>query len=227
MRIGIIAASEAEINPLLAVMRETSQETHAMLRFHVGMWGSHEIVALYCGVCKVNAALATQLLIDRYQVDRMIMTGVAGAIDPTLRIGDTVIASEAAYHDVVPAVLQQYHPYLDSVYFPADVDMVAGLQEAAHAGPYAANTTTGRMVTGEAFIEQEGRQQIIDAHHPLCVDMESAAMAHVCYVNSIPFAVVRSISDTPAESGMNTFEENCDMAAKRSVALLQTYLDAL
>jgi len=85
----------------------------------------------------------------------------------------------------------------------------------------------GRIVTGEAFIDQEGRDKIIEKYQPLCVDMETASMAHVCYVNSISFLAVRSMSDTAKESGNDVFEKYYKVAAEKSVKVVQRYLDSI
>lgn len=71
----------------------------------------------------------------------------------------------------------------------------------------------GRMVTGESFITDEGRQKINSEFTPLTVDMETASIAHVCYVNSIPFISIRCVTDTAAYSGIDNFEENCAKAS--------------
>ena len=71
----------------------------------------------------------------------------------------------------------------------------------------------GRMVTGEKFIEEEGRNEINAAYAPFTVDMETASIAHVCYVNNIPFIAVRTIADTAAHTGTNNFEQNCPIAS--------------
>ena len=68
-------------------------------------------------------------------------------------------------------------------------------------------------MTGEQFIAEEGRKEIIDRYAPLIVDMETASIAHVCYVNRIPFLSIRSITDTAKHSGPDNFEKNCDQAA--------------
>jgi len=84
---------------------------------------------------------------------------------------------------------------------------------------------TGRIVTGESFIDQEGREEIIERYDPLCVDMETAGVAHVCYASAVPFAAIRSMSDTPHESGSGAFEKYCKTAAEKSVRVLIRYLD--
>ena len=89
-KIGIIAAADDEIQPLIAQMRIEKTEEAAMLKFIEGTWQGQSITAVRCGVGKVNAALATQLLIEK-QVSAVIMIGTAGALDPNLRIGDVII----------------------------------------------------------------------------------------------------------------------------------------
>lgn len=224
MRVGVVAACDIEINPLIEAMRDVSVKKHAMVDFHAGRYGRLDVVALFSGVCKVNAAIATQVLIDMYDVSHIIMVGVAGAIDKSLHISDTVISSEIAYHDVAGNILTEYHPWMDSVYFKADDTLLQGLLKA---NADDATVKPGRMVTGEVFIHQEGRSEIIEKHNPLCVDMETAAVAHVCHANAVPFAAVRSISDTPHESGADAFEKYFEETAKKSVSVLRRYLDTI
>ncbi|PGZ10027.1 5'-methylthioadenosine/S-adenosylhomocysteine nucleosidase, partial [Bacillus thuringiensis] len=100
MKFGIIGPSEDEIMPFIEDMSNKKITNLAMLTFHSGTYENVEVVALYCGVCKVNAAIAAQILIDKFNVTHIIVTGVAGAIDKVLKIGDTVISTEIAYHDV-------------------------------------------------------------------------------------------------------------------------------
>jgi len=223
MCIGIIGATENEITPFTSSMSNIRTEKHAMLSFHKGKYLDIPIIALYCGVCKVNAAIAAQILIDKYQVTQIIVIGVAGAINEELHILDTVISSEIAYHDVADEILTQYHPWMKSIYFAADRDMLNAISE-ANAGER--SVVIGRIVTGEAFIDQNGRKEIIEKYNPLCVDMETASIAHVCYANSIPFVAIRSISDTPHESGNGAFEKYGEAAAEKSIDILKRYLDS-
>jgi len=224
VRIGIIGPSEQEIMPFIREMKRVTVEDRAKLRFHAGTFAGFDVFALFCGVCKVNAAIAAQILIDRYDVTHIIVTGVAGAIDPALEIYDTVIASEVAYHDVADEILTDYHPWMESAWFRADGEMLEGILR-ANAGDQ--SVFTGKMVTGEAFIDQHGREEIIAKFNPQCVDMETAAVAHVCYANGTPFAAIRSMSDTPHESGNDAFEKYAGSAAEKSIAVMKRYLNTL
>lgn len=91
-----------------------------MLKFHEGQIKGIDIVALFSGVCKVNAAVTTQILIDTYGVNVIINAGTAGGMNNNLEIFDSVISTEVAYHDVAPNILTEFHPWLESVYFKAD-----------------------------------------------------------------------------------------------------------
>lgn len=224
MKIGIVSAFEAEVKPFISSMYDITVEKHAMLSFHVGKYKDINVVALYSGVGKVNASIATQVLINKFDVTHVIVMGVAGAIANELKIQDTVISSEVAYHDVNEDILTKYHPWMESIYFKADHKMLSKMKEVNHNDK---SIVIGRMVTGESFIEQEGREEIIEKYNPLCVDMETASMAHVCYANSIPFIAVRSISDTPEESGDEAFSKYYKLAAQKSVEVVQRYLSAI
>ena len=213
MKIGIICAIETELAPFLQKLEEERTAEKASLTYHIGKIGSHDIIAVYCGVGKVNAAIATQTMIDAFAVETVINSGVAGGMDPALKVFDTVIATEAAYHDVAEGILTEYHPRMKSIYFASDADLVERSKKLFSGKQTGHKICWGRMVTGEAFIEDDGRQEIIDRLNPLSVDMETGSIAHVCLANDIPFIAIRSISDTADHSGLGSFEQNCARGA--------------
>lgn len=213
MRVGIICAGDNEVAPFLPIIDECKITEKAMLKFYEGKINSIAVVALFSGVCKVNAAIATQILIDTYGIDIIINAGTAGGMNPELEIFDSVISTEVAYHDVAPDILTEFHPWLESVYFKSDQELLNLTHEAIGKIDTEGKVYWGRMVTGEAFIADEGRQKINEQFAPLTVDMETASIAHVCYVNSIPFISIRSITDTATHSGTGQFEKNCKKAS--------------
>lgn len=222
-KIGIICAIERELEPYLKVIKNDKISSEVMLRYHEGTIEGVEVVVVFCGVCKVNAAIATQVLIDRYNVDAVIVSGTAGGIDKRLEIGDSVIATEVCYHDVAKGILTDYHPWMPDECFFSDQALLALCREKVTAE----NDTKiyyGKIATGEAFIDKDGRDRIIQDYNPLCVDMETAGIAHVCYVNNMPFIAVRSISDTGEQSGESVFEENCNFAAAQSFHVVRQML---
>ncbi len=213
MKIGILCAGDEELAPFLSLIKECKITKKAMLKFYAGQIDDIEVVALFSGVCKVNAAIASQLLIDTFGVDIIINSGTARGMEPDLEIFDTVISTEVCYHDVSPDILTEFHPWMKSVFFAADPKLINLSKSAVDKIRPVGKVIWGRMVTGETFITDEGRQIICDKFAPLTVDMETASIAHVCYVNNIPFLSIRCITDTAQHSGMDHFDENCAKAS--------------
>ena len=213
MKIGIICAGDEELSPFLPMIKDCKTVEKAMLKFYAGRIDSIEVIALFSGVCKVNAAIGTQLLVDLFSADMLINSGTAGGMDPGLDIFDTVISTEVCYHDVAPDILTEFHPWMESVFFTADPKLIRLSKTAVKKIRPAGKVIWGRMVTGESFITDEGRQKINQEFAPLTVDMETASIAHVCYVNRIPFLSIRCITDTAEHSGLDNFDENCAKAS--------------
>lgn len=213
MKIGIICAGDREFAPFIPCIKECKITEKAMLKFYEGKISNVDVVALFSGVCKVNAAIATQLLIDIFQVDAIINAGTAGGMNERLNLFDMAVSTEVAYHDVAPHILTEFHPWMDSIYFQANAELLALVKSAVNKLGIEKTVFYGRMVTGEAFISDDGREYINEKFAPLTVDMETASIAHVCYVNNIHFISIRCITDTPDHSGTGSFEENCEKAA--------------
>ena len=213
MRIGIICAGDEELAPFLPLINNCKITEKAMLKFYAGQIEGAEVVALFSGVCKVNAAIAAQLLIDVFCVDVIINSGTAGGIEPDLEIFDTVISTEVCYHDVAPDILTEFHPWMKSVFFTADPRLINLSKAAVDKLMPSEKVVWGRMVSGEPFITDDGRQKICNKFAPLTVYMETAGIAHVCYVNGIPFIAIRCVTDTAEHSGIGNFDENCAEAS--------------
>lgn len=220
-KIGIVCAGDDELEPFLSHIENKAETEKAMLRFYEGSIVGIPVVALYSGVCKVNAAIAAQILIDHFRVDIIINAGTAGGMDGKLELFDTVISTQMAYHDVAEDILTEFHPWLANNFFEADKDLLKiaqGLYDCID-GIY-----FGRMVTGEAFIEDNCREVIREKFLPLSVDMETASFAHACYVNKIPFIAMRTITDTASHSGIKNFEDNCKKASAISAEIVLKFL---
>lgn len=213
MRIGILCAGDREAAPFLEILSEEKKTEKAMLTFHEGTIEGIDVVTLYSGVCKVNAAIAAQILIDTFGVDLIINAGTAGGMDPALSILDVVISTEAAYHDVAPHILTEFHPWMENAFFKAAPPLLQLARKAVDKLPLAGTIHFGRMVTGEAFVTDADRDGINQQYTPLSVDMETASIAHVCYVNQIPFIAIRCITDDARHNGTGHFEENCAKAS--------------
>lgn len=224
MKIGILCAGDTEAEPFIEMVGKCRVTEKAMLKFYEGQIEGVEVVTLFSGVCKVNAAIAAQILIDTYGCTAIINAGTAGGMDEKLQIFDVVISTETAYHDVAEDILTDFHPWLDSIYFRADEGLLRAGKKAAEETGGEYRVIFGRMITGEEFIEDHKREHICGKYGPLCVDMETAAIAHVCHVNGTPFISVRSITDTPEHRGIEEFERNCESASRISADFVRRML---
>lgn len=180
MKIGIICAGDEELSSFLPLIKDCKTVDKAMLKFHIGRIAGMEVVALFSGVCKVNAAIGVQLLVDLFGADMIINSGTAGGMDPGLDIFDIVISTEVCYHDVAPDILTEFHPWMESVFFKADLKLISLSKTAVKKIRPDGKVVWGRMATGESFITDEGRLKINQEFSPLTVDMETASIAHVC-----------------------------------------------
>ena len=224
MKLGIISAVENELAPFLDSIEDCSCREKAGLKLYEGQIMGKDVSMTVCGVCKVNAAMAAQILIDSCGVDAIINAGTAGGMDACLGLFDTVVCTEVGYHDVDFAFLRDYHPHLESPFFKCSEMLLNAARAAAKCS---SSVHFGRMMTGEAFITDEGRPRINQLYAPMSVDMETGAIAHVCKLNAIPFISVRSITDTADHSGIGTFEENCVKAAAVSRDFVLAMLEEL
>ena len=224
-KIGILCAGDEELAPFLPLIENRTETRKAMLTIYEGEISGVPAAVLFSGVCKVNAAVAAQILIDSYGAQAIINAGTAGALEESLALFDTVVGTETAYHDVAGDILTEFHPWMESVWFPSDPGLLAAAEKAA--GKLGIPVRFGRMVTGESFISGGDRERILAAYHPLTFDMESAAAAHVCYVNRIPFLPIRTVTDTADHGAAENFERNCRRASEISARLTAALLEIL
>ncbi|MCL2285082.1 MAG: 5'-methylthioadenosine/adenosylhomocysteine nucleosidase [Firmicutes bacterium] len=227
MKVGIICAVDTELQPFLPHIKNCNTSKKAMLTFYEGTINGVEIVTLFCGVGKTNAAIATQILIDTYGADVIINSGTAGGMDENLDLFDTVICTEATHHDVHEGILTQFQPWMPSVSIKACENLLAAAKRAASKLETENKIYFGRMVTGEKFIEDDGRDEIISMFAPLTVDMETASIAHTCYVNEIPYIAIRTITDTAKHKGTDNFEKNCPIASEISKDIVLELLNEM
>ena len=197
----------------------------------VGMGGATfpTHVKITSGIGKVNAAVCTQVLIDHFGVDYIINTGCAGAIHPELGIGDILISTDAVQHDMDVSALGDpigTIPRLAESYFKADEMLVKLAQEAAAETAENYHVILGRVASGDKFIgTKEGKEHIKRYVQGDCA--EGAAIAHACWLNRIPFVIIRAISDSADEQANMSYEQFVLLAAKRSSELVEKILEKL
>lgn len=235
-KIGIIGAMSVEVNYLVDLMMQEDSKAHygpAGMSFEEGT--IHGVPAVVCksGVGKVNAALCAQILILKYGCTHIINTGIAGAMGSGLGIMDFVVSDDAVYHDM-DATGFGYKagqvPQMDVFSFPADEKMIEAVQAAFEESEVTAGhkIVKGRIATGDQFISDKNvKAKIRENVDPACVEMEGAAIAHTCYLNKIPFVIVRCMSDMADDLSSNGYEFNESIAAEMSAKLVEKTVEKI
>ncbi|QJD83512.1 5'-methylthioadenosine/adenosylhomocysteine nucleosidase [Cohnella herbarum] len=228
--IGIIGAMQEEIELLLAQLDDKQTDCHAGITYHQGLFKGKKVVLTRSGVGKVNAAVCTQLLIDRYSADAVIFTGVAGAVDPQLNIGDIVISTSSVQHDVDVTALgfpRGTIPYQEVSEYPSDARLIS-LAEEAGRKVYPGRCLTGKVLSGDQFIaDRSVVKRLFDELGGACTEMEGASVAQVCYMNDIPHVIIRSMSDKADGSAHVNFAEFTIEAANRSFAIVEEMIKVI
>jgi adenosylhomocysteine nucleosidase len=196
-----------------------------------GRLGSADVLLAECGTGKVNAAALTQALLS-LGAARVIFTGVAGALDPDLRIGDLVVSRDAVQHDVDVAALG-YEPGQvpgEPLAWAADPTLVALATRAADevAGADGVRVRVGRVASGDRFVADPALVAALHARFgAMCAEMEGAAVAQVCARWGVPFVIVRSVSDTADHAAEVDFRAFTGVAADRAVRVVKGLLARL
>ncbi len=225
-KIGIIGAMAIETEGLIREMTDTKSTVVSGVTFTEGVLCGRDVVVATSGVGKVFAAICAEAMILRFGVTALLNTGVAGGLSPMLEVGDVVLADEVVQHDMNTTALgdpQGLLSGLNIVKIPADKKLLKALCSATAALDY--NGMVGTVASGDLFVEKKKTKEgLVRDFDALACEMEGAAIGHVAFVNGVPFAVLRTISD--GGDGME-FSEFCPLAAKTAVAITKEFLKGL
>lgn len=218
--LGIIGAMDIEVQLIKDKMSNLEEVNYKAFKFYKGKYNGIDVIITTCGVGKVNAASCTQILIDRFNITHIINTGIAGSLNKDVKACDIVISDDVTYHDVRIEQMKNLFPFREN--FKADGVLIDMAVKACQNTPLGkCNYHVGRIVTGEGFISSNELKKIIaekyDSH---CVDMESGAIGHVAYLNSIPFVIIRSISDNADNDASITYDEFEEIASNNSANIV-------
>ncbi|ADL07773.1 5'-methylthioadenosine/adenosylhomocysteine nucleosidase [Thermosediminibacter oceani] len=218
--IGIIGAVDREIALFCEELKDKKTITKASLTFFTGTLEGRDAVVVKCGVGKVNAAICTQVMIDYFAPSAIICTGVAGALREDLDIGDIVISRDVVQHDVDGTAFGHELgeiPNLGIKAFTADETLVQIAQEVARKQVKGRRAITGRILSGDQFISSKEKVKFLRSFFDgACVEMEGGAIGQVCYLNKVPFLIIRSISDRADGKAVSVYETFADEAARNS-----------
>ena len=225
--IGIIAAMKVEIDALKQLLSAAQTERISGMEFVRGCLCGREVVCVQCGIGKVNAAVCTQTLILKYSPELVINTGVGGALDPSLKICEVVVGEYAVQHDVDTSALGDEPGMVSTVNiikFPLDNLNALKLMDVLKNEGIAARR--GGIATGDAFVDSKNTKQRIAEQFGCAVcDMEGAAIAHACYLNSVPCEIVRAVSDGADEGAKLSYTEFAALAAQNSIKAVKGFIE--
>ncbi len=229
---GIIGAMESEISLIAEEMSKNGSIETVELPgyiFYKGKIGNTNAVAVVCGIGKVCAASVTQLMIDRFNVSEIINTGVAGGIGEGLEIGDFVVSEDAVQYDFDLCHFGYHKGYVPAYgknhdkcsAFPADKELVEIIIKSAEDNTGYGKAVKGRILSGDRFVADDAfKKELVSEFSGTAVEMEGAAIAQVCFMNKIPFAIIRAISDLAGKEADISFETFEKEAANRSAHIV-------
>jgi len=224
--IGIIGAMTREITKIREEMEDSRIDQFGWLEFSVGKFAGHDIVLCVSGIGKVAAAITAQIMILNYHVKLIVNTGVGGNLTKQLKIGDIAIAEKFVQHDVDTSSVGDPVGFISEInmtYFKADPYSVKLISEACNNLGF--NNAVGVIATGDQFVSSEIlKKKIIDNFNGIACDMEGGAIAQTCWMNNVPFAAIRAISDDADGSSASDYDEFTIKSAEKSVDVLREFL---
>ena len=200
MKIGIIVAMRKELDLLLPLLKDSEESRMSGFEFHRGKIGKHDVMVMQCGIGKVNAAMGSLMLVNHFAPNFVINSGVAGGADKSVNVMDVVAGARVAYHDVWCGPESELGRVQGlPLYFEGASKLLDLLPERD-------DIHKGLICSGDQFIDKMEDVERIKGNFPdaLAVDMESGAIAQVCYLCKVPFLALRVISDSPGASHDNT-----------------------
>ena len=220
--VGIIVAELEELECILEKLNDRKEEIYREKTFYKGTISNKDTVIVRSEVGKVNAALTTQMLIDRYDVSIVINIGVSGSVDNSLNIGDIVVGEKLVQHD------------FDVTGFGRKLGEIEGIGIYIKTNPKlldvfdGKNVKIGVIASGDKFVTNiEDKNFIREEFNALCVEMEGASVAQTCLKNKVDFLVIRSISDKLDGSSKIEFPEFLVSSSKKVVDLLASVIGEL
>lgn len=224
--IGIICAMKIEAEAIRASLSDAKSETVSGVEFTSGTLHGKKIVLAVCGIGKVFAAICTEAMILRYSPSLIINSGVAGTLTDRLSIGDIAIAKSLVQHDMDTSALGDpvgLISGINKIHFEADEKAVKTFEKACEKA--GANSVIGTIASGDQFMsDTEKKNAIRDRFDAIACEMEGAAVAHVAFINNVPFAVLRAISDSASGDAQMEYPKFVAMAAERSHKIIDEFI---
>jgi len=228
MKIAIMGAMVEEITPLLEFFGNYETIEFAKNRYYTTSYKGMDLVIAYSKIGKVNASLTASTLIEKFGAQKLLFSGVAGALNPSLKVGDLLVATKLAQHDLDITAFGHPHGYVPegSVYVETDKALTELAKKVASAQKI--KLLEGIIVTGDQFIcDNVKKEWIHTTFNADATEMEGASVAVVCDALKVPFCVLRAISDAADMDAGFSFDEFLVSSAKESAQFLIAMLDEL
>jgi len=227
MKIGIIVAMDKEFVQLKTLLDENKTERRNHKDFALGEIGRNEVIMQQCGIGKVNSTIGTVEMIDGYQPDLIISTGVAGGADVSLNVTEVVVGTSYVYHDAYCGAECEHGQIMG---LPAQFEAPDDLVEKALHIDCGTPIHAGLIASGEWFVDSREKMQSILDKFPkaMAVDMESCSIAQTCYIYKTPFISFRIISDVPLKDNKaSQYFDFWNRMAEGSFNVTRHFLEAL
>ena len=228
-KVGIIGAMDEEVEILINKMKNKKTVEKAGMTYYVGELSSKNVIVVKCGIGKINATVCSQILISEFGVNVIINSGVAGALDNNLNIGDIVVSKDTLNHDMdTTAFGDEYGliPRMEESIFKGDTRLIDLALEVGK--KHSINVVPGRVVSGDQFIaSKEKKDWLVEQFNGTCAEMEGVAIGQTSYLNNIPFLILRAISDKADGSAKVAYEDFKEEAIVNLSNILMDMLDAM
>lgn len=229
--IGIIGAMEEEVALLKDAMDIETAISYASMDFCKGKLYDKDVVVVKSGIGKVNAAVCAQILVDKFEVDALMNTGIAGSLDAAIDIGDIVVSTDAVQHDMDASIFGDpigQIPRMDTFSFPADERLINLAVSANEEANPDIKTFKGRVVSGDQFVSsKEVKERLVTMFDAKCTEMEGAAIAHVAYLNQVSYVIIRAISDKADNSATMDYPTFERQAIAHTVGLVKKFVQMI
>lgn len=225
--VGIIAAMQVELDLIKSKLENIKEEKRGGIVFYTGKYKEKDVVAAVCGIGKVFAAMCAEAMILSYDPDTIVNTGVAGSLSDDLHILDCTVAEKCVQHDMDTSPLGDpvgLISGINKIFFEADqygTELLCKCYKSLGVTPKLCTVASGDVFVADKI----KKERIKDTFGASVCEMESASIAHVCYVNKTPFVISRAISDGADGDAQIDFPSMCRIAAERSSRAVLEFIE--
>ncbi len=226
--IGILCAMREELEPILEKVEIKEVIEYGRNKFYKAKFNNMDLILAYSKIGKVNSATTATIMIEKFGAQKLLFSGVAGAVDEDLKIGDLVIADKTCQHDVDLTVFGYEPGYIpeSKVYFECDKNL--NLIAKRVADKMNVRLKEGIIASGDQFVHSKERKEWIKkTFNAIAIEMEGGAVGCVAWTLSVPFFMLRAISDTAEEGAGVDFDEFLEESSKVSAEFLIKMLKEL